>query len=478
MRSTRSAKRFVRGVYEIGGRRAFDARVASAREPADGRRAERTRALARAGRRRTGVNPRPARSTISRRAARRVVVGCSGGADSLALLALACEHGLDVHAVYVDHGLRAGTGHDARRCRDAAARFGARVARRARRRRARAEPRSPGARRALRRARSGCAPRSAPRRSSSRTRATTRPRRCCCRCCAGAATTGLAGMARAARVRAPAAARRRRRETHELCARLGLAPVHDPMNDELHHRRVWLRREVIPRLERGRRPRSRRGARPPGRAAARRRRAPRRARRASTNPTTRPRSPRCRARSAGGSSGAGWRRPRRPSVATVERVLAVARGDARAAELPGGDRIERVARPARAGRRATATTSPATRRARSCPGGPASAASRSRPGSSTVRRRRGPTAATRAVCDADRVPASVVVRGAAAGRAVPAARPERVEARCTTRWPRPASPRAGGRPRRWWPATEPVWVVGYRIDHRVRVTPVPDVSSG
>ena len=33
--------------------------------------------------------------------------------------------------------------------------------------------------------------------------------------------------------------------------RLGLAPVHDPMNDELRHRRVWLRREVIPQLERG-----------------------------------------------------------------------------------------------------------------------------------------------------------------------------------------------------------------------------------
>ena len=58
-------------------------------------------------------------------------------------------------------------------------------------------------------------------------------------------------MAPRARIRPPPAARFRRRETHELCARLGLAPVHDPMNDELHHRRVWLRREVIPRLERG-----------------------------------------------------------------------------------------------------------------------------------------------------------------------------------------------------------------------------------
>src|SRR5204862_1444280 len=42
-----------------------------------------------------------------------------------------------------------------------------------------------------------------------------------------------------------------RAETRELCARLGLTPVHDPMNDDVRHRRVWLRREVIPFLERG-----------------------------------------------------------------------------------------------------------------------------------------------------------------------------------------------------------------------------------
>ena len=42
----------------------------------------------------------------------------------------------------------------------------------------------------------------------------------------------------------------RHADTLELCARLGLAPVHDPMNDDLAFRRVWLRREVIPSLER------------------------------------------------------------------------------------------------------------------------------------------------------------------------------------------------------------------------------------
>jgi len=43
---------------------------------------------------------------------RRVIVGCSGGADSLALLALAAAAGRDVTAVHVDHGLRVGSAGD------------------------------------------------------------------------------------------------------------------------------------------------------------------------------------------------------------------------------------------------------------------------------------------------------------------------------------------------------------------------------
>ena len=38
-----------------------------------------------------------------------VVVGCSGGADSLVLLALAVDDGLGPIAVHVDHGLRPGS---------------------------------------------------------------------------------------------------------------------------------------------------------------------------------------------------------------------------------------------------------------------------------------------------------------------------------------------------------------------------------
>ena len=43
-----------------------------------------------------------------------VVVGCSGGADSVALLALAADAGLSPIAVHVDHGLREGSGDEAR----------------------------------------------------------------------------------------------------------------------------------------------------------------------------------------------------------------------------------------------------------------------------------------------------------------------------------------------------------------------------
>src|SRR5690348_6318646 len=56
----------------------------------------------------------------------RVVVACSGGPDSLALLALTCARGFDVVAVYIDHGLRSTSAHDATVVHGAAHRFGAR----------------------------------------------------------------------------------------------------------------------------------------------------------------------------------------------------------------------------------------------------------------------------------------------------------------------------------------------------------------
>jgi tRNA(Ile)-lysidine synthase len=55
-----------------------------------------------------------------------VTCAVSGGADSLALLALAVAAGLDVTAVHVDHGLREGSAAEADVVADAAARFGTR----------------------------------------------------------------------------------------------------------------------------------------------------------------------------------------------------------------------------------------------------------------------------------------------------------------------------------------------------------------
>ena len=85
---------------------------------------------------------------------------------------------------------------------------------------------------------------------SSATPPTTRPRRCCSTCCAARAAAGLAGMAprhaasscdRCSRSAAPTRAR--------VCAALGARPVlDDPMNDDRAFRRVAVRHEVLPLL--------------------------------------------------------------------------------------------------------------------------------------------------------------------------------------------------------------------------------------
>ncbi len=53
------------------------------------------------------------------------IAAVSGGADSLALLVLACEAGVEVTAVHVDHGLRPGSAEEADVVAAAARRFGA-----------------------------------------------------------------------------------------------------------------------------------------------------------------------------------------------------------------------------------------------------------------------------------------------------------------------------------------------------------------
>jgi tRNA(Ile)-lysidine synthase len=180
----------------------------------------------------------------------RVVVGCSGGADSLALLALTCNDASDVIAVYVDHGLRAGTAHDAAVVQAAAERFGARFERvtvdigdganlEARARAARYD--------ALERVRAAVGAEVVLVAHTRDDQAET----VLLNLLRGSGTSGLAGMAAQRGYLRRPLLNVRRAEMRELCMRLGLAPVHDPMNDDVHHRRVWLRREVIPMLERG-----------------------------------------------------------------------------------------------------------------------------------------------------------------------------------------------------------------------------------
>ncbi len=67
----------------------------------------------------------------------------------------------------------------------------------------------------------------------------------------GAGVSGLAGMpARRGTVVRPLL-ELPRAELAAVCATLGLCPLEDPMNADTAHRRVWLRREVIPALEAG-----------------------------------------------------------------------------------------------------------------------------------------------------------------------------------------------------------------------------------
>jgi tRNA(Ile)-lysidine synthase len=166
-----------------------------------------------------------------------VACAVSGGADSLALLVLACAAALDVTAVHVDHGLRPGSAAEADIVRDAAARFGAAFVAE----RVHLAP-GPNLEARARAARYGVLP-------------------------AGALTghtaddqaeTVLLNLLRGAGVDGIAAIRPgptkpllglRRAETRALCDELGLVPVDDPSNDDPSLRRNRVRHELIPLLD-------------------------------------------------------------------------------------------------------------------------------------------------------------------------------------------------------------------------------------
>ncbi len=163
-----------------------------------------------------------------------LVCAVSGGADSLALLVLACAAGAAVTAVHVDHGLRPGSADEAGIVAAAARRFGARF-------RAETVMVEPG-------------PNLEARARAAR-RAAVGPRAATGHTMDDQAETVLLNLLRGAGLDGLAAMRPgpghpllglRRSETQALCAALGLDPVCDRSNDDRRFRRNRVRHELLP----------------------------------------------------------------------------------------------------------------------------------------------------------------------------------------------------------------------------------------
>jgi tRNA(Ile)-lysidine synthase len=177
-----------------------------------------------------------------------VVVACSGGADSLALLALAADAGLDPVAVHVDHGIREGSAREAEVVADAATRLGARFdARRAIvSEGSNLEARARGARYdALERARAAHGATAVLVGHTADDQAET----VLLNLLRGSGASGLAGMpARRGSIVRPLLAARRT-DLRDICAQRGLVPVRDPSNEDPAFRRNRIRHEVMPLLD-------------------------------------------------------------------------------------------------------------------------------------------------------------------------------------------------------------------------------------
>lgn len=258
----------------------------------------------------------------------------SGGPDSLALLVLACAAGLDVVAVHVDHGLREGSGGEAEVVRRAAERFGARFERRSVH-----VAEGPNLEERARRARRSVLPPGVLTGHTADDQAETM----LLNLLRGAALDGLAGM-RAGPTKPLLALRRA--ETHSLCAAMGLEPVTDPSNADPRFRRNRVRADVLPLLD----------------AVAERDVAALLARQAdllrddadlleSLAAALDPTDARALAAAPDPLARRAVRRWLRvddadahpPDAASVERVLAVARGEVEACEVVGGRRVLRSA---------------------------------------------------------------------------------------------------------------------------------------
>lgn len=165
-----------------------------------------------------------------------VTCAVSGGADSLALLALARDAGLDVTAVHVDHGLRPGSAREADVVATAAERFGASF------RAERVEvPPGPDLEARARRARRAVLGADALYGHTADDQAET----VLLALLRGAGPDGIAAMDS----RHHPLLDLRRRDTHAICDELGLHPVHDESNADPRFRRNRVRHEVLPLLD-------------------------------------------------------------------------------------------------------------------------------------------------------------------------------------------------------------------------------------
>ena len=165
-----------------------------------------------------------------------LVCGVSGGADSLALLVLAVAAGCQVTAVHVDHGLRVGSGAEAEVVCDAAAGLGAacRVERLELAPGANLEARARQARHLV----------LGPDAALGHT-ADDQAETVLLNLLRGAAVDGLAGMRPGPRHPILAL---RRADTEAVCRAHGLTWVVDPSNDDPVHRRNRVRHELVPLL--------------------------------------------------------------------------------------------------------------------------------------------------------------------------------------------------------------------------------------
>ncbi len=160
----------------------------------------------------------------------------SGGADSLALLVLALAAGCDAVAHHVDHGLREDSDQDASVVKEVAAGLGIEVV--VHRVTIAAGPNLEARARS---ARLGALPPGAATGHTADDQAET----VLLNLLRGAATDGLAAMRPGPRHPILGL---RRAETHGLCSQLGLRPVEDPTNSDPAHLRNRIRHELLPML--------------------------------------------------------------------------------------------------------------------------------------------------------------------------------------------------------------------------------------